>query len=412
MNIATIAKPKADDAAIGLSDTHIACFLKDLDVAGYAKRTCRKKHSVAKAFARWMQGGQIALQELNESHVTAFVIEKPKPRAKFESAVLSLLLKYLRREAKVPSSPMLPAALPFEDLSRAYVNYLRKDCGLAENSILVYAPFVRDFLEHVAKTGSASVKAIDAHAIRNFLLDRTRDRSGQYARLLAAALRSFLRFVFVRGYLAADISSAVPTVRRFRQAAMPAFLSPEEVGDVLAAVDQSTPPGRRNYAILLLLARLALRAGEVVALELEDIGWRTGELAVRGKGRRVEYLPLLSDVGEALARYLREDRGVSASRRLFLRTLAPRVGLKGPAAVGHIVRRALAQAGVQRSGRGAAHLFRHSLGTQMVRRGASLSEIGQVLRHDSQSTTAIYAHVSFEALRTVARPWPVLGGAQ
>jgi integrase/recombinase XerD len=201
-------------------------------------------------------------------------------------------------------------------------------------------------------------------------------------------------------------------VRKYRQAVVPAFLSPDEVERVLMATDRSTPSGRRDHAILLLLARLGLRAGEVVSLELDDIRWRAGEIVVRGKGRMVDHLPLLSDVGEALALYLREDRGVSASRRVFLRIWAPHIGLTGPAAVGHIVRRVLAQAEVGRSGRGAAHLFRHGLATKMIRHGASMAEIAEVLRHRSQTTTAIYAQVSFEALRAVARPWPATGGDQ
>jgi integrase/recombinase XerD len=199
--------------------------------------------------------------------------------------------------------------------------------------------------------------------------------------------------------------------RKYRQAVPPAFLSPSEVEQVLAATG-STLSGRRDHAILLLLARLGLRGGEVVALELDDVRWRAAEIVVRGKGRMVDHLPLLSDVGEALAVYIREDRGVSASRRLFLRIWAPRNGRTGPVAVGHIVRRALAQAGVRRSGRGAAHLFRHGLATKMIRHGASISEIAEVLRHRSQTTTAIYAQVSFEALREVALPWPAPGSAR
>jgi integrase/recombinase XerD len=189
------------------------------------------------------------------------------------------------------------------------------------------------------------------------------------------------------------------------------LLSPEEVERVLAATDRSTSRGCRDYAILLLLARLGLRAGEIASLELGDLLWRSGEIVVHGKGRMVEHLPLLSDVGEALAGYLREARA-SASRRVFVRLLAPRVGLAGPAAIDHIVRLAFRRAGVCPASRGAAHLFRHSLATRMIRHGASMAEIGEVLRHRSPNSTAIYAKVSFEALRGVARPWPVTGGAR
>ena len=176
------------------------------------------------------------------------------------------------------------------------------------------------------------------------------------------------------------------------------------------STDRSTPRGRRDYAILLLLARLGLRASEIVSLELGDIRWRSGELVIHGKGQMVEHLPLLSDVGEALAIYLHEGRGTSASRRIFLRMWAPRVGLTGPSAIGCVARLAFARAGFHPACRGAAHLFRHGLATTMIRHGASMAEIAEVLRHRSHDSTAIYAKVSFEALRGVARAWPTTGG--
>ena len=275
----------------------------------------------------------------------------------------------------------------------------------------VYVPFIRDFLAaQTTQTGCVSPESFDALIIRDFILEHTRDRSSEYTRLLCTALRSFFRFLLLCGQTLRDLSNSVPMVRKYRQSVPPAFLSPEEVERVLAATDRSTLSGRRDHAILLLLARLGLRGGEIVSLELDDIRWRAGEIVVRGKGRMVDHLPLLSDIGESLALYLREDRSVSVSRRVFLRIWAPRVGLTGPAAVGHIVRRALAQAQIRRSGRGAAHLFRHGLATKMIRHGASMSEISEVLRHRSQTTTAIYAQVSFEALRAVALPWPATAG--
>jgi integrase/recombinase XerD len=252
---------------------------------------------------------------------------------------------------------------------------------------------------------------LDAQTVQNFLLDRIRNRSSEYARLLAIALRSFFRFLYLREETAIDLSLSVPTVRKWRQAEITPFLSPDEVERVLSRTDRSTPRGRRDYAILLLLARLGLRAGEVVILELGDILWRTGEVVIRGKGRVQSRLPLLSDIGEALALYLSQDRRTSISRQVFLRMQAPRLGLAGPAAVGHIVRKALARAGLRPS-HGAAHLFRHSLATRMIRQGASIAQISEILRHRSQNSTAIYAKVDFESLRNVARPWPGKGGAR
>jgi integrase/recombinase XerD len=300
-----------------------------------------------------------------------------------------------------------------EPLFSRYLNYLRNDRGLAKNSVLVYAPFIRCLLvDQVAKTGSVSVDAFDATSIRSFLLERIHGRSGEYARLLGTALRSFFRFLFLCGDLPTDLSASVPTVCKPRRNTVPAFLLPEEIDRVIAAIDRSTLTGRRDHAVLLLLARLGLRAGEIVILELDDIHWRIGEIVIRGKGGMVDRLPLLADIGEALALYIRQDRSVSEFRQVFQRVYPPHIGLTGPAAIGHIVRQALARAGVRRSGRGAAHLFRHGLATQMIRRGASLTEISEVLRHRSLNTTAVYTQVSFEALRTVARSWPMAGGGQ
>ena len=328
-----------------------------------------------------------------------------------EMAVLRLFLGYLRLEAGLPTPLLRIASSPASELHRRYVDYLRDERGLAENSISVYAPYIHHFLKALErKCGSVSSQRLDALIVQDCLLDCTRGRSSEYSRLVSIALRSFLRFLHLRGETAIDLSLSVPMFRRWRQATVPSLLSTKEVERILSATDRTTPTGRRDHAVLLLLARLGLRAGEVVALELGDIRWRTAEIVVHGKGRVIESLPLLSDIGKALSLYLRKDRGCSSSRRIFLRTYAPRVGLTGPASVGHIVRGAIARAGVHRRSRGAAHLFRHSLATRMIRNGASIAEISQVLRHRSQDSTAIYAKVAFETLRGVARPWPAIGG--
>jgi integrase len=196
------------------------------------------------------------------------------------------------------------------------------------------------------------------------------------------------------------------------RAAVPRYLSPSEVKQLLETCDLSTPTGRRNRAILLLLVRLGLRAGEVAALELDDIRWRSGEIIVHGKGDVVSRLPLLSEVGEALSVYLKHDRGGDApTRRLFLRRCAPVRALGGRGAISWIVRKSLDKAGLHPPVRG-AHLLRHTLGTQMIRAGASMAEIAEVLRHATPRSSAIYAKVDFEALRALARRWPSAGGAR
>jgi integrase/recombinase XerD len=397
-------------------ENDIHAFLNHLHDVGYAEYTLHKKQSVLRCFAQWIEARQITPDGVNDNHVTAFAARSPgrgSASVAFELSVLRAFFRHLRPVTELQDTPAPEDVSSAAGLLRCYEGYLRRDCGLSEKSLHVYVPFIRHFLASQATpTGCVSPPSFDTLLIRDFVLGQTRNRSAEYVRLLATALRSFFRFLFLSGLVLRDLAPSVPRVCKYRQAAPPAFLSPDEIERVLTATDRSTPTGRRDYAILLLLARLGLRAGEIVSLELDDIRWRAGEIVVRGKGRIVDQLPLLCDIGEALAAYLREDRGGSASRRIFLRIWAPCVGLTGPAAVGHIVRLALARASVRRSGRGAAHLFRHGLATKMIRNDASMSEISEVLRHRSLSTTATYAQVSFEALRTVAQCWPATGGVR
>lgn len=232
-------------------------------------------------------------------------------------------------------------------------------------------------------------------------------------RLLSASLRSFLRFLHAQGHILYDLAAAIPTVRRWAQPDIPRLLTREEVARVLATPDRTGGTGRRDYAILLLLAKLGLRSSEVLLLELGDIRWRTGEILIRGKGHQQDLLPLPQDVGRALVQYLRLDRGGrSVTQRVFLRTYAPRVPLTGPTSIGHIVRRAMAQAGVHRPHRIAAHLFRHSLASRMLQQGAHLREIAEVLRHRAPSSTEIYAKIDFRSLQGVVRPRPFPGGVR
>lgn len=395
-------------------DDHIELFLHHLRAAGYAERTLRKKRCALRSLARWAERKGIAAADFHDRHAAAFLTcssGRAKDFVRVQRRAVRQFLRFLRSETgeAFPPAPRIIAV--GHGLLRDYEDYLRNNRGLAENSIHVYIPFIRSFLaSQNGRPDPVFRRRLNTLAIRDFVLGHIQHRSGEYIRLLGTALRSFLRFLFLSGRIARDLSLSVPTVRKYRQALPPAFLSPEEVERVLVKTDRSTSTGRRDYSILLLLARLGLRAGEIVTLELDDLLWQTGEIVVHGKGNIVDRLPLPSEIGEALTVYLREDRGASASRRVFLRRLAPRVGLTGPAAIGHIVRLAIARAGIHRSGRGAAHLFRHGLATKMIRHGASMAEIAELLRHRSQTTTSIYAQVSFEALRTVALPWPVAGG--
>jgi site-specific recombinase XerD len=245
--------------------------------------------------------------------------------------------------------------------------------------------------------------------IDHFLLRHAHERTPKAAQLMVSAMRSFLRFLFRYGETRRDLSTAVPTVPAWRLSEVPKYIKPEEIELVLEACDRTTSVGRRNYSILLLIARLGLRAGEVVALELGDINWRTSELTIRGKGQSCDRLPLPQSAGEALAIYLKNDRPECSTRRVFVRTRAPYRGFKDSTTVSTIVRRTVERSGLSTPSKG-AHLLRHSLATGMLRKGASMAEIGELLRHRSPNSTEIYAKVDIEGLRSIARVWPEKGG--
>jgi site-specific recombinase XerD len=229
------------------------------------------------------------------------------------------------------------------------------------------------------------------------------------AKLLTSALRSFLRYARYRGEVALDLAAAVPVVANWSMPSIPRAIGADQARRLLASIDRCTGVGRRDYAILLLLARLGLRSGEVAFLELEDIDWDAGQVSVRGKGGQRSALPLPPDVGEAIAAYLFNGRPCSSDRRVFLRSRAPIRGFMSQAAIGSIIRHALQRTGIQTPTMG-AHQFRHALASQMLHHGASLKEISEVLRHRRPQTTTTYAKVDLKALRTLALPWP--GGAR
>jgi integrase/recombinase XerD len=228
-----------------------------------------------------------------------------------------------------------------------------------------------------------------------------------FGQLLVCALRSFLGFLHVDGVLPHSLTSAVPSVAGSRLAGLPKGLTSGQVRQLLGSCDQGTAVGRRDFAVLTMLVRLGLRAGELVALELADVDWHGGEIVVRGKGNRCERLPLPVDVGQAIVTYLQHGRPASECRRVFLRMRAPR-GALSSGGVTSIVPGAARKAGLPPV---AAHRLRHTVATEMLRAGAPLREIGQVLRHRSVLSTAIYAKVDHQALRQLARPWPAGGVA-
>lgn len=395
--------------------THIGPFMAELRALGYAANTLCAKRVALNQFIRWRHRRKLPSLEVAETEIVEFLamsLAGDRSRRSVASRALFGFLDYLRAAQVVrtcaPKRPKVGSAL-----EARYADFLRNEKGLAELSLKVYLPVVNDLLQFLEeKQGLKTVRRLNAPLLRSFLLERAQDRSCAYVRLLATSLRSFLRFLYSHGEIRDDLTSAIPTVRRRTQPGIPKTLTPAEVRRVLAAPDPTSATGRRDHAILLLLARLGLRSSEVLSLELGDLRWRAGEILIRGKGSRQDLLPLPWDVGAAIARYLHRDDRQRVSRRVFLRTIAPRVPMRGPASIGHIVRRAMAQAGVARPRHIAAHLFRHTLASRMLNRGVHLREISQTLRHRALASTEIYAKIDLRALREVVRPWPAKGGAR
>lgn len=392
---------------------HLDEFCSFLVECGYAVPTIRYKLWVLSDLARWMTNEHLAVVDLDEQRVDEF-LEVKRRRGRscrgFRTTALQLI-EQLRCTGVVPAPESVRDDSPSAVLLRCYEGYLRQERALADSTVSAYLPFARDLMAERLNGGAARSDSLFAADIREFLLGRARRMAPRHAQFMGTALRSFLRFLFLRGETGSDLALAVPTVRRWRFSTVPRHLPDEDVERLLRACDCSSATGRRDHAILLLLARLGLRASEVLALELSDLNWRAGEIIVRGKGLVSDRLPLIPEVGEALALYLQKDRPAGNSRRVFLCTHAPHRGFSHPSSVSTIVARALARAGLAPATRG-AHLLRHSLATGMIRRGASLAEIGQVLRHRSANTTEIYAKLDFDALRDVAMPWPTARGAR
>jgi site-specific recombinase XerD len=314
-------------------------------------------------------------------------------------------LGQLRQASVIASIPPPILDSPLDRVEQDYARFLTQERGLTQTTLDNYLPVARRFLVSRFGPRKLRMKALGAHDVSAFILHELAGFSPKRVQLACSALRSFLGHLFQTGQLATNLAGAVPTVACNHRGGLPQFLEPEQVERLLDHCDRGGPAGQRDYAVLLLLARLGLRAGELVQLNLEDINWEAGELLIRGKSARIERLPLPADVGRALACYLKRGRPRCASRRVFLRTKAPRQGFSGSAAVDGIVDRALTRARWHPPHRG-AHLLRHSLATRMLRGGASLTQIGQILRHQMLQTTEIYAKVDLEALRKLAQPWP------
>jgi site-specific recombinase XerD len=388
-------------------------FAQQLAQRGYRRMAVRQRVWVVAAFGRWIRRRRVGAADWHRRLIDAFARRRHKAEARrqADTAALRLFFDHLEAVGVIGASAPAIDDSALGVMKRRYEAYLDTHRALSPQTATRHWFIVSRFLVDRFGDGPMDVRTLRPADVTDYLVRGLPRRSAKSAQMQVSVLRSFFRFLRHTGDLDVDLTAAVPSTRRWRLVGVPKYLQPSEVERVLAACDRTSAVGRRNYAILLLLARLGLRGGEVVRLALDDLGWRTGELLVRGKGSVHARLPMPADVGAALAGYLHRDRPDCGIRRVFVCMKAPHRGLGHASTVSTIVRRALEQARLTPPMRG-AHVLRHSLATQMLQRGASLQEIGEILRHRSPQTTEIYAKVDLPRLRELVRPWPSAGGAQ
>ena len=387
---------------------HIVSFLEWAIGQGYAPCSLRRRIRISVGFSRWLAEKSVRLHSVSSRHFDQYLRYRAQRQriCEGEATALKQLLDFLRDRDVIPVEKIRQRRLsPVEQHVHAFERYLREERVLATATIVNYVRFIRDFLKDCFGSGPVRLSQLCAGDVVRFVQRQVPRLHLKTAKLLTTALRSFLRYTRYRGYVRFDLAAAVPVVANWSMPSIPRAIAPDQVRRLLAQINRRTAVGRRDYAILLLLARLGLRSSEVVFLELDDIDWKDGSLSVHSKGGRLVQLPLPKDVGGAIAAYLQHGRPHSTSRRVFLRAKAPIRGFQGPSTVGTIVRHALLRAGIDAPTTG-AHQFRHGLATEMLRHGASLSEIGELLGHRSPETTKIYTKVDLNALRTLALPWP------
>ena len=369
---------------------------------GYSPSAVVRSLSTLGHLGRWLERNALAVEQLTAEAVSGFLAEYRAEHGRLPAASVWPLLEYLRAEGAVAPEP--PALLaPVEQLVGEYRHWLLCERGLAPVTVRASEQVARRFLaERVAAGDPSGALGITAGEVSDFLLCECARVSRGSAGCCAYRLRSLLRYLAVRGFADPELAGAVPRVARWREATLPRFPKRPQIDRLLGSCDRTNATGARDYAVLLLLARLGLRAVEVSRLRLDDLDWRAGQISVDGKAHQRDQLPPPSDVGEAIVEHLRHRRRQRRDRCVFLTVHAP-IGPLEPSGIRTIVRNACRRAGIERV---PAHRLRHALASELLSEGASLIDIGQVLRHKQLESTAIYAKVDLQRLRLAASAWP------
>lgn len=403
------------DLPKGVDNGPLGCIIPAyaalLSQQGYAEPSTYQQLLFLNDLNQWLHQQQIQLVDLSEQTVHRYLQSRHqrfRPR-RDDAAILRRLVQLLRAHCLLPEEAIRPPDNPRLQIENDYDRYLFEERGLSVATRVNYRIFIQRFLSLQYGDGPVCLADLNADSVIRFIQNQAERLSPKRAALMVTALRSFFRYLRYRGDITRDLATCVPTIPNWQFSTLPKFLQPGQVQQVLSQCDRRTARGRRDYAILLLLARLGLRACEIVSLTLDDIHWQVGEISIQGKGNRSALLPLPPDVGQAVADYLEKDRPTCSTRSVFIRMKAPRRGFANSEAISTIVARTLKRAGIDSPHTG-AHLFRHTLATEMLRQGSMLTDIALLLRHSSINTTVLYAKVDLTALKNLAQPWP--GGAR
>jgi len=392
----------------GPGGSFLESFAEELSHAGYAEITARRHIRAAEHFIHWSGSESIPISSLTEKSVERFDRHlKDRQRGRYSHAYQADILGGVRLFLKHLQSVSATSAIDqptAQDLAllTAFREWMHRQRGACDLTIDRYSLSIRDLLKRFGDDPGR----FDAKGLRQFVLEKSQHRGWAEAKKCTTALRMFLRFLIAEGKCSADLCAAIPVLVHWRLSSLPRYLQPEDVERIISICDPHSPVGIRDRAILLLLARLGLRAGDILQLRLSDIDWEDAMIHVSGKGHREAKLPLTKEVGWSLAAYVQDGRPQTDTEAFFVRSRAPFRAFASHSAVSVIVTRAMRRAGVTCQGCGAAHVLRHSVATSMLRQGASLQDIADVLRHRSIETTQIYAKVDVTSLRQIAQPWP------
>jgi len=392
----------------GTLGTFVEEFTSQLTSVGHTRLTVANYGDAARHFAEWLRLSDILLADIDDVVIARFARHRCKCSGNRQHHRLSA--KYVRRARRFVrflvdrgvARAVTPNVPPVNQRVAEFQDWLRHHRGLSERTVDRHG---RMIIKLLAGLGDDPTR-YDAECVRQVILTEARRSSRAYIKTMAMALRGYLRFLAAHGMCRPGLDQAMPTVPQWRLSALPRYLPSPDIERLITSCDLTKAHGVRDRAILLLLARLGLRAGDILGMRLDDVAWDEGTLRVRGKGRREVRLPLPQDAGDALLDYLEQARPLVDEARIFLRSSAPFRPFAGSCAISDVVRLALKRAGITDAPSRGANLLRHSAATAMLRAGATLDAIGAVLRHRSTDTTTHYAKVDVAMLRQIAQPWP------